>query len=432
MTVLQFSPNLAMPRRRSAMSQVRYSTTSVVVPLRRQMPPVVVPMPEVREEKKANVVAPRWRRTALWMTLNILMLFAIVLHTGVAHADRIKDLADVAGVRSNPLVGYGLVVGLDGTGDQTSQAPFTIQSLKNMLQQLGVVVPAGVNPQLKNVAAVAINADLPPFAKPGQKIDITVSSIGNASSLRGGSLLMAPLRGADGQVYAIAQGNLVVGGLGISGSDGSKISVNIPSAGRIPGGASVERAVASDISSSSEVILNLHTADFTTASRMVKGINAALGDGASRAVDAVTVAVKAPTDPSQRISFISVLESMDIEPGDAPARVVINSRTGTVVIGSHVRVLPAAVSHGSLSVTITERPKVSQPAPFSDGQTVVTPQTTIDVKQADSRMFLFAPDASLDDIVRAVNQVGAAPGDIVAILEALKEAGALRAELIVI
>lgn len=432
MTVVQFSQSLAMPRRRVAMSQARYNTSAVVVPLRRQAPPVAVPPPMVTIKKGIVVESPRWRRTAMWMVLNILMLFAIVLHSGAAHADRIKDLADVAGVRSNPLVGYGLVVGLDGTGDQTSQAPFTIQSLKNMLQQLGVVVPPGVNPQLKNVAAVAINAELPAFAKPGQKIDITVSSIGNANSLRGGSLLMTPLRGVDGQVYAIAQGNLVVGGLGVSGSDGSKISVNIPSAGRIPGGAMVERAVISDISSSSEVILNLHTADFTTASRMVKGINAALGDGASRAVDAVTVAVKAPSDPSQRISFISVLESMDIEPGDAPARVVINSRTGTVVIGSHVRVLPAAVSHGSLSVTITERPKVSQPEPFSDGQTVVTPQTAIDVKQADSRMFLFAPDASLDDIVRAVNQVGAAPGDIVAILEALKEAGALRAELIVI
>ncbi|PTU30778.1 flagellar basal body P-ring protein FlgI [Stenotrophobium rhamnosiphilum] len=350
----------------------------------------------------------------------------------VAHAERIKDLADVAGVRSNPLVGYGLVVGLNGTGDQTSQAPFTIQSLKNMLQQLGVVVPAGVNPQLKNVAAVAISADLPAFAKPGQKIDITVSSIGNASSLRGGALLMAPLKGADGQVYAIAQGNLVVGGLGVSGADGSKISVNIPSAGRIPGGASVERMVVSDISSSAEVILNLHAADFTTASRMVKGIDTALGEGASRAIDSVTVAVKAPANPSQRVGFIAVLESIDVDPGEAPARVVINSRTGTIVIGSHVRVLPAAVSHGSLSVTITERPKVSQPAPFSEGQTVVTAQSSIDVKQADSRMFLFAPEASLDDIVRAVNQVGAAPGDIVAILEALKEAGALRAELIVI
>jgi len=434
MTVLQFSPSVAMMRRRASMPRTQLVSTSVVVPLRRPVLQTrdIQVAPVVKNEDKSSPAARDWKRTTAWMALNILMLLAMITHAGAAHADRIKDLADVAGVRSNPLVGYGLVVGLNGTGDQTSQAPFTIQSLKNMLQQLGVVVPPGVNPQLKNVAAVAINADLPAFAKPGQKIDITVSSIGNASSLRGGSLLMAPLRGADGQVYALAQGNLVVGGLGVSGADGSRISVNIPSAGRIPGGASVERVVISDITSSPDVILNLHSADFTTASRMVKGIDAALGAGSARAIDAVTVAVKAPADASQRVSFLSVLESLDIEPGDSSARVVINSRTGTVVIGNHVRVLPAAVSHGSLSVTITERPKVSQPAPFSDGQTVVTAQTTIDVKQADSRMFLFAPDASLDDIVRAVNQVGAAPGDIVAILEALKEAGALRAELIVI
>nr|WP_276307801.1 flagellar basal body P-ring protein FlgI [Stenotrophobium rhamnosiphilum] len=434
MTVLQFSQNLTVTRRRVERPRISIASSAVVVPMRRPLPPVQAPAPVLQApvENKKNNLFNRLTRVALWVALNLLVLMVFMARPSVAHAERIKDLADVAGVRSNPLVGYGLVVGLNGTGDQTSQAPFTIQSLKNMLQQLGVVVPAGVNPQLKNVAAVAISADLPAFAKPGQKIDITVSSIGNASSLRGGALLMAPLKGADGQVYAIAQGNLVVGGLGVSGADGSKISVNIPSAGRIPGGASVERMVVSDISSSAEVILNLHAADFTTASRMVKGIDTALGEGASRAIDSVTVAVKAPANPSQRVGFIAVLESIDVDPGEAPARVVINSRTGTIVIGSHVRVLPAAVSHGSLSVTITERPKVSQPAPFSEGQTVVTAQSSIDVKQADSRMFLFAPEASLDDIVRAVNQVGAAPGDIVAILEALKEAGALRAELIVI
>jgi len=434
MTVLQFSQNITVTRRRVERPRISSMGPAVVVPMRRPLPPVQAPAPAVQMpvENKKNNLFHRLTRVTLWIALNLLVLMVFMARPSVAHAERIKDLADVAGVRSNPLVGYGLVVGLNGTGDQTSQAPFTIQSLKNMLQQLGVVVPAGVNPQLKNVAAVAISADLPAFAKPGQKIDITVSSIGNASSLRGGSLLMAPLKGADGQVYAIAQGNLVVGGLGVSGADGSKISINIPSAGRIPGGASVERMVVSDISSSAEVILNLHTADFTTASRMVKGIDTALGEGASRAIDSVTVAVKAPANPGQRVGFIAVLESIDVDPGEAPARVVINSRTGTIVIGSHVRVLPAAVSHGSLSVTITERPKVSQPAPFSDGQTVVTAQSSIDVKQADSRMFLFAPEASLDDIVRAVNQVGAAPGDIVAILEALKEAGALRAELIVI
>lgn len=349
-----------------------------------------------------------------------------------ARAERLKDLADVAGVRDNPLVGYGLVVGLDGSGDQTSQAPFTVQSLRSMLTQLGVTVPANVNPQLKNVAAVAIHASLPAFAKPGQKIDITVSSIGNSASLRGGSLLMSPLKGADGQIYAIAQGNVVVGGLGISGGDGSKVTINIPSAGRIPDGATVERAVSANFAAGIDVMLNLRTADFTTAARVAKGINAALGTDSARALDPVTVAVAAPASPDQRIGFLSVLENIQIEPGDAPARVVINSRTGTVVIGGQVKVLAAAVTHGSISVSISEKPQVSQPAPFSEGETVVVPRSDIEVKQSDGRMFLFNPGASLDDIVRAVNQVGAAPGDLVSILEALREAGALRAELVVI
>ena len=374
----------------------------------------------------------RWQRGLVWLLLDILLIAAVTLQSQPAHAERIKDLADIAGVRSNPLIGYGLVVGLDGTGDQTSQAPFTVQSLKAMLSQLGVVIPAGVNPQLKNVAAVAIHAELPAFAKAGQKIDITVSSIGNSGSLRGGSLLMSPLKGADGQVYAIAQGNMIVGGLGVSGADGSRLSVNIPSSGRIPNGASVEREVGGNISLMPEILLNLHTPDFTTASRLVKGINTKLGEGTARALDPVTVAVKAPQDASQRVSFMADLEVMDINPGDAPARVVVNSRTGTVVIGSMVRVSPVAVSHGSLSVTISERPQVSQPAPLSQGQTTVVEHSTINVQQQDSRMFVFDPGTSLDDIVRAVNQVGAAPGDIVAILEALKQAGALHAELVVI
>lgn len=349
-----------------------------------------------------------------------------------ANAERLKDLADVAGVRDNPLVGYGLVVGLDGTGDQTSQAPFTVQSLRTMLNQLGVTIPPNVNPQLKNVAAVAIHAQLPAYSKPGQKIDITVSSIGNAGSLRGGSLLMTPLRGADGQVYAIAQGNVVVGGLGVSGSDGSRVSVNIPSAGRIPGGASVERAVAGGFGTSPTVQLNLRSADFTTATRVAAAINAATGAPGARAIDPVTVSVMAPADPAERIAFLSTLENLEVEAADAPARVVVNSRTGTIVIGGHVRVLPAAVTHGSISVSISEKPQVSQPAPFSKGETVAVPRSQIEVEQADARMFLFNPGVSLDDIVRAVNQVGAAPGDLVAILEALKQAGALRAELVVI
>jgi len=351
---------------------------------------------------------------------------------GNAQAERIKDIASVAGVRSNQLVGYGLVVGLDGTGDQTSQAPFTVQSLKNMLAQFGITVPPGVNPQLRNVAAVSVHAELPPFAKPGQLIDVTVSSIANAKSLRGGALLMTPLRGADGQVYGIAQGNLIVGGFGASGLDGSSVTVNVPSVGRVPNGASVERAVPSSFATDPELLLNLHTADFTTATRLCQSINQTMGGGIARPMDATSVQVLAPQDPAQRISFVSVLENLEVQPGDAPARVIINSRTGTVVIGTHVRVMPAAVSHGSLIVTISEEPFVSQPAPFSDGETVVVPDSEVEIQQEDSRMFLFQPGVTLDEIVRAVNQVGAAPGDLVAILEALKQAGALRAELLVI
>jgi flagellar P-ring protein precursor FlgI len=345
---------------------------------------------------------------------------------------RIKDLAVVQGVRSNQLIGYGLVVGLDGTGDQTSQAPFTTQSLKNWLAQLGVVVPPNVNPQLKNVAAVSVHAMLPPFSKPGQPIDVTINSIGNAKSLRGGSLLVTPLRGLDGQVYAIAQGQLVVNGFGASANDGSKVTVNVPTSGRIPNGATVERAVAASIGAPDSLTLGLRTADFTTATRVAERINRELGTGAAVPVDAVSVRVQAPTDPAQRVSFVSFLENLELAPGDAPARVIINSRTGTVVIGSHVRVSPAAVAHGSLTVTIKESIGVSQPNAFARGETVAVPDSAIDVEQKDSRMFLFAPGVSLDEIVRAVNQVGAAPGDLVAILEALQQAGALRAELIVI
>jgi flagellar P-ring protein precursor FlgI len=349
-----------------------------------------------------------------------------------ARAERVKDLATVQGVRNNQLIGYGLVVGLDGTGDQTSQAPFTIQSIKNMLVRFGVTIPANTNPQLKNVAAVMVHADLPPFAKPGQAIDVTVSSIGNSGSLRGGSLIMTPLRGADGEVYAMAQGSLVVGGFGISGKDGSRIAVNVPSAGRVPNGATVEREVPGGMSAEPFVILNLHVPDFTTSARLTEGINKLLGEGTAQSMDGVSVKVAAPADANQRIAYLSTLEQIDIEPGEAPARVIVNSRTGTVVIGAHVRVMPAAVAHGSLSVTITERADVSQPEPFSQGQTVISPNSTVSVSQPQARMFVFDAGVDLNDIVRAVNQVGAAPGDLVAILEALKESGALRAELIVI
>src|SRR5690606_2874112 len=290
-------------------------------------------------------------------------------------------LATVAGVRGNQLIGYGLVVGLDGTGDQTSQAPFTIQSIRNMHAKFGVTIPANVNPQLKNVAAVTVRADLPPFAKPGQTIDITVDSIGNATSLRGGSLLMTPLRGIDGEVYAIGQGSLVVSGFGVSGRDGSRIAVNVPSSGRIPNGATVEPAVPTNFATEPYIVLNLHTPDFTTAARVTERINAPLGPDTAPSTHAVSIRVQAPVDPSQRIAYLSMPESIEVEPGEAPARVIVNSRTGTVVIGSAVRVMPAAVAHGSLSVTITERIDVSQPNPLSQGETVVARRSGIEVER---------------------------------------------------
>ena len=363
---------------------------------------------------------------------SLVLICASLFYSTLTYAERVKDLASVAGVRSNQLVGYGLVVGLDGSGDQTSQTPFTVQSLKSMLSRYGIVVPDNVNPQLKNVAAVSIHADLPPFAKPGQTIDVTVSSLGNAKSLRGGSLLMSPLKGADGRVYAIAQGNLIVGGFGASGNDGSKVTVNIPSAGRIPNGATVERTVENPFDRGDAVVLNLNASDFTTANRVAAAINRTVGAGTARPLDSTSIQVSAPLDSSQRVAFVSLLENIDVEPADGPARIVVNSRTGTVVIGSHVRVQPAAVSHGSLTVTITERPVVSQPAPLSGGETAVVAQSDIQITEEAKRMFLFKPGVELDEIVRAVNRVGAAPGDLVAILEALKQAGALRAELIVI
>lgn len=360
------------------------------------------------------------------------LLLLFLLNVAPTYAERIKDLASVAGVRPNQLLGYGLVVGLDGTGDQASQTPYTSQSLRSMLRQYGISLPENLRLQPKNVAAVSIHATLPPFAKPGQTIDITVSSLGNAKSLRGGSLLMTTLRGADGQVYAVAQGDLAVGGLGVEGLDGSRVTVNVPSVGRIPNGATVEREVLTPFSQGKQIVLNLHTPDFTTAKRVEDAINRSAGASSARATDAVSVEVRAPLDPGQRVGFLAFLENLPVEAGEAAAKVIINSRTGTVVIGSHVRVNPAAVSHGSLTVTISEDPFVSQPAPLSEGVTTVVPDSGVQVQQNGERMFLFQPGVTLKEIVRAVNQVGAAPGDLVAILEALQQAGALRAQLIVI
>ena len=372
-------------------------------------------MTESLLERKRSVGA-RSLRGIVAAALAVLLIVPVA-----AQAERIKDLVSISGVRSNQLVGYGLVVGLDGTGDQTTQSPFT-----------GVTIPSNVNLQLKNVAAVMVTAELPPFAKPGQTIDVTVSSLGNAKSLRGGTLLMTPLKGADGEIYAMAQGSLLVSGFGAEGRDGSRVTVNVPSTGTIPNGATVEREVLTPFTRHDFITLNLHTPDFTTARRLVEVINDNLGPGTAEAMDAVSVRVRAPVDSSQRVGFVSYLENLEVTPGEAPARVIVNSRTGTVVIGSEVRVSPAAVTHGSLTVSISESFDVSQPQPFSQGQTVVTPDSAVEIVQERNPMFLFGPGTTLQEIVNAVNRVGAAPGDLVAILEALKRAGALRAELIIL
>ncbi|WP_022949445.1 flagellar basal body P-ring protein FlgI [Methylohalobius crimeensis] len=366
----------------------------------------------------------RWIWIAAWLCL---------CFTLAARAERIKDLAAIAGVRNNQLIGYGLVVGLNGTGDNTTNIKFTGQSLRNMLTRLGVNLPPGINLRTKNVAAVSVHAVLPPFAKPGQTIDVTVSSLGDADSLRGGSLLMTPLKGVDGQVYAIAQGDLLVGGLSASGRDGSRITVNVPSAGRIPAGATVEQTVPTPFGDAKYLTLNLHQPDFTTAQHIAGAINRVLGPNTANPLDSASVRVSAPQDPGQKVSFLSMIENLSVEPGEASAKVIVNSRTGTVVISRHVRVQPAAVSHGNLVVTIRENPEVSQPEPFSRGGTTqVVPRSDVQIEEEGKHMFVFDPGVSLNELVRAVNQVGAAPSDLVAILEALKSAGALQAEMIVI
>lgn len=369
------------------------------------------------------------KNNGLLKTFSVLLL---IFPINFVHGERIKDIAAIAGVRSNQLIGYGLVVGLDGTGDQTNQTPFTTQSFISMMEQFGVTVPPGARMQLKNVAAVTVHSELPAFSKLGQKLDVTVSSIGNAKSLRGGTLLMTPLKAINGDVYAIAQGSLVVGGFGSEGSDGSSITINVPSVGRVPNGALVEKVIANDFASGKPIVFNLHRADFTTSKRVVDSINMTLGPDIARSIDAVSVMVDAPVDPSQRVGFLALLENIEVRPGDEPARVVINSRTGTIVIGQHVRVTPVAVTHGSLTVTVTENYGVSQPNSFSDGESILIPQSSIETDQTASPMFQINGVTSLDDIVKAVNTVGASPSDLMAIIEALKQSGALRAELIVI
>lgn len=362
----------------------------------------------------------------------VLMALTFLICISVAKGERIKDIASIEGVRSNQLVGYGLVVGLTGTGDQTRQAPFTQQSLKNMLTQLGVTLPPDVDARVDNVAAVMVTANLPAFAKPGQNIDVTVSSIANAESLRGGTLIMTPLKGADGNVYAMAQGSLIVSGFGAEGDSGSSITVNVPSVGRIPNGATIEREVPSGLANNGTLNFNLNNPDFTTANRVVAAINRKFGPDTASAVDAGTVRVTGNSIPEKRVEFIAALENIEVNPGTAPAKVIVSSRTGTVIIGSQVRVMPAAVSHGSLIVRISERPEVVQPTPFGEGRTEEVPRSEVEITEEGRRMFLFEPGVTLDSIVEAVNRVGAAPGDLVAILQALKRAGALRAELEVI
>ena len=361
------------------------------------------------------------------------ILLLCVLAAASVRAERIKDIASVAGVRANQLIGYGLVVGLDGTGDQTTQSPFTVQSFNSMLKQFGINVPEGTRMQMKNVAAVMIQAELPAFAKPGQTIDITVSSISNAKSLRGGSLLLSSLKGVDGKVYAVAQGNLVVGGFAASGADGSNIKVNIPSSGRIPGGAIVERMVENNFAGGQPIIFNLNRADFTTANRLAKSINDLLGPGTARPMDAVSIMVDSPQDPAQRVDFMAMLENLEVKPGEEAAKVIINSRTGTIVVGQNVRVSPVAITHGSLTVSVSESLEVSQPNSFGgQGQTVVVPSSQVTATEETNPMFKFAPGATLEDIVKSVNNVGASPSDLMAILQALKQSGALKAELVVI
>jgi flagellar P-ring protein precursor FlgI len=373
-------------------------------------------------------------------TLQMALALALLSGSATAWADRIKDIASVAAVRSNQLIGYGLVVGLQGTGDG-ADVSFTAQSMKAMLSRLGVSIEgplsdfeqggSGGKIDIKNVAAVMITAELPGLAKPGQKIDINVSAIGKATSLRGGNLLLTSLRGVDGEIYALAQGALTATGVEENAA-GSKVSIGVPTSARIPGGAQVEREVDTPLDKSDHVVFNLRETDFTTATAMVQAINKQFGGDVARAIDGMSVAVRAPEDTSQRIGFISMIENMDIVPGEPPARVVVNARTGTVVISRNVRVDAAAVTHGTISVSVTATNEVSQPLPLAGGETLPVQNAAVNVTEAKNPMFLFKPGVDLRQIVDAINQVGATPSALIAILEALKSSGSLRADLIVI
>ena len=369
----------------------------------------------------------------------LLMVSASVIAlSSIVAADRLKDLTSIAGVRSNQLVGYGIVVGLAGTGD--GNAALTQQAMQSMISQFGVVTDAA-NINGKNSASVIVTAELPPFIKPGQKLDVVVSTVGQAKSLRGGTLLMTPLLGADGETYAIAQGNMMVGGLGVAGGDGSSLTVNVPTVGRIPGGATVERMIETSFLENENLLLNLNQGDFSTTTKVSEAINQVFGDGVAVPLDSTTVKVRAPMDPAQKVSFVSLLENIEVDPDRPRAKVVVNARTGTIVIGGDVRVLPAAVTHGSLTVKVKEDTNVSQTqttaiaagvAATAPGAAVTTPDSTITADEEMARAFVFDPGVELSSIVDALNAVGGTPSDLVAILEALREAGSLRAELIII
>jgi flagellar P-ring protein FlgI len=360
-----------------------------------------------------------------------LCLIFLALVALPSQAERLKDLASIQGVRDNPLIGYGLMVGLDGSGDQTQQTPFTTQSLNNMLGQLGVTVPPGTNMQLKNVAAVMVTAVLPPFVRPGQNIDITVSSMGNAKSLRGGTLLMTPLKGADGQVYALAQGNMVIGGAGAS-ANGTQVKINQLLSGRIPAGAIVERAVESPLGGDGTLLLEMNTTDFGTVQKAVDAINRNLGAGTATALDARVIQVTAPARPEERVSFLARIQNIDVAPEQAIAKVVINARTGSVVMNQAVRIQDCAVAHGNLTVVINTEPVISQPGPLSGGSTVVAQRSQVELNQAGSALQVVRGGASLADVIKGLNSLGANPQDLVSILQAMKAVGALRAELEII
>ncbi|WP_374040957.1 flagellar basal body P-ring protein FlgI [Massilia sp. PAMC28688] len=349
----------------------------------------------------------------------------------LVQAERLKDLTSIAGVRQNQLSGYGIVVGLDGSGDQTTQTPFTVQSIVSMLQAKGVNMPPGTSLQLKNVAAVMVTASLPAFAQPGQTIDITVSSIGNAKSLRGGTLIMTPLQGADGQVYAMAQGNVLVGGVGAA-AGGSQVQVNHLAVGKISSGATVERAVASNLGENNQIRLELNTTDFATASRVVEAINNHFGPGIATALDGRVVRVRSPSSSDARVAFIGVLEGLEVSPARGAAKVILNARTGSVVMNQSVTLDSCAISHGNLSVTIGADNQVSQPNALAGGQTAVTQNASVEIKKDPGKVVMVKGGASLAEVVKAMNAIGASPQDLLSILQALKAAGSLRADLEII